>query len=1035
MTPEMWQRLKPIYDAALELPESECTQFVEQACGNDLELKRELLALLKASTEATWIGDKPIINFPDSFATNVSPFSIGEVVMKRFEIVRYLDTGGMGAVYEAMDRQGGRVALKTIRREIAGDPDTLARFRNEVQLAKKITGPNICRVHDLHVDTTSEKTPQPVFLTMEFLDGTTLADKIANDGPLRWKEARQITLQICEGLQTIHEAGIIHRDLKSGNVMLASRNGSTCAVVMDFGLAREFSRKESAALARSAETSAIAGTLDYMAPEQFASKELTPTTDVYALGIVLYELVTGRHPFEARNPIEAAVLRGEHPCLASSIQPGLPRRCDEVICKCLEYEPEDRFQSAEEVAKALKAGPANFAILRRERPWILKLVGALALIALVWGVDSWWQLRQYYHPSAEAKAWYDKGVAALREGSYLKARHLLWQAVNQDQNFVMAHARLAEAWADLDFDGDAQREMLIATAGERSLSPLDREYLDAIRAALTHNFPEAVSHYKKILNKLPASEKAVGHVDLGMAYEHNGDPTHALEEYKKAKQQDKESAAAYMHAGVLEVRSNNSSNANQDFSIAESIMTTEMNQEGLANLSYERGYAENVSGHLAQAEQSLLRSRDEAKRISDAQLEVRALNQLSSVATMQKHGKEAVSLAREAIGLAQDNHLDAWTAIGFARLAYGQIIEGAEHYREATASVGRALEIAQGQYPRAEALANMAKATLYDQQNNIREAIPLVKEALNYYNQNGYFEAAAKASLLLMRFEAKNGQYEQAEVSGNNMLALSMQSGIHSLQLLAEEAVGDLLFEMEHYPDALGHYQKASTLADIREDKAYQALNCADTLWRLGRYVESDAMLATATQALATSDVLLVKVESLLSQLKYQQAESLIEDAIDERSKLTPDSLERIQLLRALTKAYLGQKSWVLAHLTELPFEKTQDPGGEAETRMIAAEIYLVIGYLHEAADDASSAETYFASVDRKDSELKAAYLTAIAFKLQHDKDRYKNYSTKILDILSSLKKNWGPQTFDQYLSRPDLHLLMRELPFDNRPS
>jgi len=140
MTPELWQRLKPLYDAALELAPSMRDQYVEQVCGNDHELKRELIALLKAGTESTWAGEAPLLSVSNFLIPDVRPFSIGERILGRFEIVRHLGTGGMGEVYEATDLELGRIALKTIRPEIAGNPNTLARFRKEVQLARKAQG-------------------------------------------------------------------------------------------------------------------------------------------------------------------------------------------------------------------------------------------------------------------------------------------------------------------------------------------------------------------------------------------------------------------------------------------------------------------------------------------------------------------------------------------------------------------------------------------------------------------------------------------------------------------------------------------------------------------------------------------------------------------------------------------------------------------------------------------------------------------------------------------------------------------------------
>jgi eukaryotic-like serine/threonine-protein kinase len=377
MTPDLWERLKPLYHAALEIPEEERANFISGACGDDDQVREELAALLKATDESTAFSDSPIKGL---FPSKADPFSVGTLILDRFRIVRHLGSGGMGDVYEATDLELGRIALKTIRADIASNPEMLVRFRKEVQIARKISGPNVCRIHELFV-LTENKTQSPrAFLTMEFLEGVTLGDNLRNSGPLPWREVQRLSIEICNGLQTIHQAGIIHRDLKSQNVMLASRNGSTCAVLMDFGLARELATPTSATLTDVTKPGAIVGTPKYMAPEQFEGKELTPATDVYALGIVLYELVTGNHPFAATSPIGAAILRGRRPCLVSSIRPGLPHRLDEVICKCLEFDANRRYQSAKQVAEDLQGRPFSVAWFRHEWRRLLAVAATLALL-------------------------------------------------------------------------------------------------------------------------------------------------------------------------------------------------------------------------------------------------------------------------------------------------------------------------------------------------------------------------------------------------------------------------------------------------------------------------------------------------------------------------------------------------------------------------------------------------------------------------------------------------------------------------------
>jgi tetratricopeptide (TPR) repeat protein len=384
MTPNLWNRLKPVYKGVLKTPQDEHAQFVSDVFGDTRELREDLGALLQSAEDETEPHTSPFAGLPDFAQTDTMPFSVGKVLLDRFEIVRHLGKGGMGDVYEAKDRELGRIALKTIRADLTSSQDMLSRFRKEVQFARRISDPHVCRIHELFVMAGETHGSSRAFLTMELLEGITLADKLCKSGPLPWAEAKKISIQVCEGLQSIHREGIVHRDLKSRNIMLGSRNGATCAILMDFGLAREFATPTSATLTECTELGVIVGTPDYMAPEQFEGKELSPATDIYSLGIVLYELVTGRHPFAASSPVGAAVSRGRRPRPASSLQKGLPGRCDAIICKCLEFDPANRYQSAEEVAEDLQG--QLFSSSRLRQKWKKLAAAAACLLFILCGL-------------------------------------------------------------------------------------------------------------------------------------------------------------------------------------------------------------------------------------------------------------------------------------------------------------------------------------------------------------------------------------------------------------------------------------------------------------------------------------------------------------------------------------------------------------------------------------------------------------------------------------------------------------------------
>jgi Protein kinase domain/SPOR domain len=262
----------------------------------------------------------------------------------RFRILSEIGYGGMGIVYKARDLETDEiVALKLLKPEVASDPKMREELRQEVCLARKVTHKNVCRIHELY------RSPVSSFISMEFIGGETLLSRLRRGGALSVAESIGIARQICAGLREAHAHGIVHRDLKPANIMIDS---SGVVKIMDFGIARHSQENDHS-------TTTIAGTPEYMAPEQLELKAMGPRTDIYALGLLLYEMVTGAQAFTGETTIVVAVKQlHDSPKRPSEIVPSIPPGFEAVILKCLRKNSESRFQSVDELDAAL-AKPAS----------------------------------------------------------------------------------------------------------------------------------------------------------------------------------------------------------------------------------------------------------------------------------------------------------------------------------------------------------------------------------------------------------------------------------------------------------------------------------------------------------------------------------------------------------------------------------------------------------------------------------------------------------------------------------------------------
>jgi len=323
-----------ILSRALGQPPADREVYLETVCDGNADLYRDVTEAITWEEQMGSFMRQPLVNFKDF----ERPFEVGQVVSNRFEILREVGEGGMGVVYEAFDhKRNQRIAIKSAK------PGFQRLLSPELEGALKVRHPNICLVNEIHTAETNNG--EVDFLTMEFLEGQTLSAHLAISGALAHKEAIEIARQLCAGLAEAHRTGIIHRDLKSANVILCRNDdGGLRTVITDFGLAG----------ALTLQSGDLAGTPAYMAPELWQGGKGSKASDLYALGVILFEMVTNLRPFEGESLASRA--RSEPPTPSTKIK-GLNRIWDRVIARCLDSSPATRLQDATEVIAGLEKKP------------------------------------------------------------------------------------------------------------------------------------------------------------------------------------------------------------------------------------------------------------------------------------------------------------------------------------------------------------------------------------------------------------------------------------------------------------------------------------------------------------------------------------------------------------------------------------------------------------------------------------------------------------------------------------------------------
>jgi tetratricopeptide (TPR) repeat protein len=1016
MTPERWRRVNELFHAVQERPAPQRADFLRAECGEDTALISEVRRMLREDSQSGMLDRPPMAPQPSE-----SVFSAGQLVSGRYRIVRFLGRGGMGEVFEAEDRElKDRVALKTLLPPIASDGRMLARFKQEIQLSRKVSHPNVCRVFDLaHHPADAAPAAATVFLTMEFLDGETLGDRLRREGRMSPAEALPLLAQMAEALDAAHRAGVIHRDFKPSNVMLVPSGEGLRAVVTDFGLARSFSASGETTATL---TGTMMGTLDYMAPELMSGGSASIASDVYAFGTTAYKMITGALPFPSETPLAGAIRRAKGPPPSPrTLVPDLDPKWEQAIQRALDPEPERRFSRAGHLVKILQGEAPSVSIripkMTRRRV-IAGVAAAVVLMAGILGWQIWSRLRN--QPSAEAATYYQKGVDDIHAGAYFAATKALEQSVGLAPHFSLGHARLAEAWLELEVPEKAGLEMLLARRQDNSgLPEEDRLRIEAVDRTIFREFDAAVARYERI-KQLAKSNAADLDLDLGRAYEKALQGPKATECYLRAAQGPSHSPAAWLHLGVLYSRASKLPESAAALQRAEDLYQQSSNLEGLTEVAFQRGIAANRRHQYDEGVTDLNQALETARLAGNTQQGIRIRLQLATNFFNSGKPELAEQYAQQALDAAQANQIESLTISGLINLgkAHADRGDGAggEKYLQEALTRARRHNV-----PRLVALSLISLAGIHAQQRRTDEVLREAREALAFFGPNGFAQEASSCYTFIGRCQRDRGDIAAAQESFQRSVEMAEKTKDAVLIAQAEESMGSLLVFQEQYPRALDHYRRSLDLRRDAQLKGYAGLQCGSTLWLLGRYEEARAALDAADALAAKFPDLRVRLLRARAEMEQSAGHSAQAAAIARRllaGDPKPNASTAIELTRVLGLAMLAtpDKRGGLRKCEEAldAASKSDDVNALLSARLALAEARLENGDRTGAAALLQTAESTLTG--HPESRWRA-------FALMARIDRRHVLTARL--ALDELKTQWGDAAFAQYKTRNDVKILV----------
>jgi serine/threonine protein kinase len=981
---------------------------------------------------------------------------IGRTI-SHYKIVAQIGVGGMGIVYEAEDLTlRRRVAIKTLK-ELSSHG---ARLLKEAQAVSDIAHPSIATLYEY--GETEEGQP---YIVMELVKGKPL-DEFIRDSHLNLFQIIEIVIQVARALSAAHERGIIHRDIKPSNILIHDDHS---VKVLDFGLSKQLRNADETSSERpdpditQTMEGVILGTPLYLSPEQALGKSADERSDIFSLGSLLYECVTGRSPFSAPSVMEICDgIKRVAPPPPSKINPGIPVDLDNAILKALAKKPGDRYQTMAELIEDLDALQTN--LVKKEiflpkishglsdsisqrlptsfrdvlhYPYLKVLVFVLMAVVGI-GAILFVQSRTPYRPNSEAQKWYDRGVTFYNDGTFYAARNFFEKAANADGSFALARARLAESLSELGYLNLARKEreqanetvrQNLADSNIARPSREDELRMQAINSTLSSDFPGAVKNYEALVYHAPKADKAQALLDLGRAYERHQKQDEALKAYEEALSYDSNLPSANVRLAVLQGRRLENDKSAKYFSQAEELYKVQNNSEGEIEVTYQRGLLISSIGDASIAREETEKALKKAEINEIPYQHVKCLLLMSRILRSSSQSNDALHYIEKAIPLSLQNNLEDLHArslleLGTVYLFLDKRSQARTTYEEALVAA-RKYNIAVTEN---RVLIQLGALSLVEHDHE--KVLGYIEQVRGFFEQGGY----KKDMLDLLSIEAQavtlKGDQRKALAIYTDLLARAEDAEDVVIKARAQKGVGTILANIDELTRALPQiYQSYSLHNSIHKtlEAGYALVLYADILAQLGRYGEADTALNQAeglaqTNAALTRRINLVRAKRVLSGRNFAAAIQICRTMTESDPKLSSPSNLEAQSVLALAYSRSGERSKAEHAIGEIELgsRKIEEKEVLGKIYLIRAEIMLGGGKNDIALDDAIQAQRIFKELEKPSLEWQAWALLSKAQTRLNQVDPAKASLANADVIFSTLAQKWG-EDFKTYSERPDL--------------